>query len=77
MKENKEEMVNETSGATDFVTVRFTAIQSLALYDFLMNLSTLFHSINSTKTKKIDDLAYLFHKAAIKAIITKENNYEF
>ena len=65
MKENKEEMINETTGATDFVTIKFTSIQAHALYDFLMNLSTLFHSIDSTaKTKKIDDLAYLFHKAA-------------
>ena len=65
MKENKEEMINETTEATDFVTVKFTSIQAHALYDFLMNLSSLFHSIDSTaKTKKIDDLAYLFHKAA-------------
>jgi len=65
MKENKEEMINETTGATDFVTVKFTSIQAHALYDFLMNLSTLFHSMDSNAdTKKIDDLAYLFHKAA-------------
>ena len=68
MKENKEEMINETNESIDFITVKFTSIQAHALYDFLMNLSSLFHSMDSkAKTKEIDDLAYLFHKAADQA----------
>ena len=39
MKENKEEMINETNESIDFITVKFTSIQAHALYDFLMNLS--------------------------------------
>jgi hypothetical protein len=68
MKENKEEMINETDESIDFITIKFTSIQAHALYDFLMNLSSLFHSMDSNaKTKEIDDIAYLFHKAADQA----------
>ena len=65
MKENKEEMINEKTQSTEFVIVKFTFPQANALYEILMNLSTLHNSIDSSaNTKKIDDLAYLFHKAA-------------